>query len=170
MDGILLVLITSAAVSVDSFVCGCGLGKNKGLAPIVAAVTLFMCLLFQLLGEALSLIADASLIGSAMLALIGINMILKREDASAVACAARLYPIEGRGIGAAFSVAIDGALGAMSLAALGYDGILCSLAVALFHYLFFLLGEKVGSLAGGGRERSVAGGIALIALSLIKFV
>lgn len=169
MDAIVIVLLTAAAVSVDSFVCGCGLGRNKGLAPVVAAVTLFMCLLFQLLGEMLTRIADASLIGTAVLALIGINMIIKKDDALTESALAPLSPIEGRGIGAAFSVAVDGALGAMSLTALGYNGLICSFAVAFFHYLFFLLGEKIGSLAGG-RERNIAGGIALIVLSVTKFI
>lgn len=169
MDGILIVLLTAAVVSVDSFVCGCGLGKSKGLAPVVAAVTLFMCLLFQLLGEALSRIADAQLLGAALLALIGLNTIVKKEET--LSFMSKLSgAIKGEGIGAAFSVAVDGALGAFSLAALGYNGIICSIAVALFHYLFFLLGEKIGSFAGGGRARNIAGGIALIALSVTKLL
>ncbi len=167
MDTILFIIFTAFAVSIDSFFGGYSVGINKGtkLYPVIVAfITMFLCLIANIVGIGLVQYFDGiSIIGNATLFCVGIGMIFTKKEENSI------ISKEFRNIVLATCVALDGAIATFSLTIMGYTSLLVPLTVSLMHFLCTGVGMIASSHFFESKNSNVFAGIVVIFLSIIRF-
>lgn len=134
-------LVTAFTVSIDSFVCGFSLSKdkqNKFLIVLIIALTVFlMCLITNYSAIFFSDILNEknTWIGGAILTLIGIYNLIKKEDNST-----HFSGTFSEAFLSGFAVGLDGSIANLSLALMGINSFYVPVVIALMHAIMVSLG------------------------------
>lgn len=136
------VFFTVLTVSIDSFVCGFSLSLSKGktflIAPIIALTVFIMCVFTNYLTLAFQdvLTETTASLSGIILILVGVFNLIKKDEKTSPSNAS----IVRQSLLSGFAVGMDGALGNLSLALMGYNSIWIPISIALTHGIMISLG------------------------------
>ena len=174
--GLYFLLITSASVSLDSFIAGLSIGaekKAKTQLKVLGIITVVFisCLIANILSTALlsNWQNIAVKLGGIILIAVGVAGTLNRPDTYPKRLQSPTkhdasFVFTGLGVG------IDGACATVSLSLLGF-GFFSVITVTAFHYLFIELGIFISNVGLKGKKpRTIIASVLLILLGLYKLM
>lgn len=170
MKNFLMILVTGAIVSLDSFVAGFSLSLNKKattmLPSSVAFITLLLCLVTTFVGNFVErLVAQyVNVLGAALLVLLAVFSLAGHDEQQYSLTDVTL----GESLTIGVAVGMDAAVANLSLTLNGV-GLVAPIVFAVMHYFTVLLGQTLAKKVKL-EHTNVFSAVILLALAISKLI